>query len=197
MRWDGLLVETHADVYQPGDDTFLLAGAVQDRVGAGMHFVEVGCGAGLVSLAAARAGAAVLAIDRNPLAAALTRHNARSNGLAVDAVVGDLLQPLRGPIDVVAFNPPYLPTAPDEVLEGPINLAFDGGPDGNQTVLRFAGQLERLEGRPTVLVVHSSLSDPGPLDQAMARLGYRMAVAAEEKLPYEVLTVRTYVDTAS
>jgi release factor glutamine methyltransferase len=188
-----LFIATHPEVYVPSDDTLLLARAVHAEARPGQAFLEVGCGAGYVALVAARAGARVTGTDLNPHAVEVARHNARENGLRATFVAADLLAGLAGPFDLVAFNPPYLPTAPDEVVPGPLNLAFDGGLDGNGTVLRFAGQLGALRPRPaTVLVVHSSLSDPRPLADAMAALGYSMDVAISERLAFEELTVRRF-----
>jgi release factor glutamine methyltransferase len=193
MQWDGLFIATHRDVYEPSDDTFLLARVVANHVGPGTRFLEVGCGTGLVSLVAARAGAQVTCTDANAYAVRLARENAKQNGLRMDAIEADLLRGLVGPYDVVAFNPPYLPTGPDDKVDGPLNLAFDGGPDGNAVALRFATQLGALRPLPaTVLVVHSSLSDPEPLATAMARLGYRRDVAARESHFQEQLTVQRF-----
>lgn len=186
-------ISVHADVYRPSDDTFLLAQAVAAEARPGASFLEVGCGAGFVSLVAARAGCRVTSTDANPQAIALTQHNAKQNHLTVHAVETDLLAGLAGPFDLVAFNPPYLPTAPEERLPGAINLAFDGGPDGNETVLRFAAQISVLNPRPRcILVIHSSLSDPAPLRAALGALGYRNDVAAEQALDFERLTVQRF-----
>lgn len=193
MKWDGLWIGSRDDVYAPGDDTFLLARAVAEHVGPGTRFLEVGCGAGVASLVAARAGAHVVATDVNPAAVALTRHNARENGLDVEAVQADLLAGVQGAFDVVAFNPPYLPTAEDEHVEGNLDLAFDGGPDGDRVVLRFVAQLADRRDRPeTVLVVHSDLSGPRPLVEAMEGLGYTADVGEAEKHFFETLTVRRF-----
>ncbi len=195
MEWHGLYVAKHPDVYEPSDDTFLLARVVSESVSAGTRFLEVGCGAGLVSMAAARAGASVVCTDLNPHAVALARHNARENRLEVTAVEADLLDGVqdRGPFDVVAFNPPYLPTGPDDVVQGPLNLAFDGGTDGNAVVLRFADQVADLDPRPgVVLVVHSSLSNPEPLAARLAEAGYDHDVAARESHFFEQLWVRRF-----
>lgn len=193
MEHDGLFVATHRDVYEPHDDTFLLARVVQERVRPGMHVLEVGCGAGVVAMTAARAGAVVTATDANPTAVELCRHNAKQNGLAMTVVETDLLAGLEGPFDLIVFNPPYLPTAEEDVVQGPLNLAFDGGHDGNETVLRFAAQIASLPSRPAeVLVVHSSLSDPKPLQDAMRLIGYDHAIAAREKHFYEQLWVRRF-----
>lgn len=193
MNWRGLFLGKHPDVYEPSDDTFLLADVVAEAVAHGTRFLEVGCGAGLVSMAAAASGARVWCTDRNPHAVRLTSTNARENGLHVDAVQTDLLAALDGDFDVVAFNPPYLPTADDEHVEGPLDWAFDGGPDGNEVALRFAEQVCALEQRPgTVLVIHSSLSNPAPLIERMEAAGYVADVARDVALPYERLYVRRF-----
>ena len=192
MNWDGLFVAKDRDVYEPSDDTFLLARVVAEHVGPGVRFLEVGCGAGLVSLVAARAGARVTCTDLNPKAVALAAHNAKENGLRLTAIETDLMAGLDGPFDVVAFNPPYLPTAEDDHVEGLLDLAFDGGLDGNAVVLRFADQLAAMEPPGTVLVIHSSLSDSGPFRERLEALGYTHDVAADEKHAWERLYVRRF-----
>jgi release factor glutamine methyltransferase len=188
-----LFVATHADVYVPSDDTFLLARAVAAEAKPGQRFLEVGCGAGLAAMVAASLGCTTTATDANPHAVALARHNAQQNSLRLTVVEGDLLAALPGPFDLVVFNPPYLPTAPDEIVPGPLNLAFDGGPDGNTTVLRFAAQVAALRPPPgTVLVVHSSLSDPAPLDAALGAAGYSADIMMDESHFFERLAVRRY-----
>jgi len=197
IEWDGpggrYRVWEHRDVYKPSHDTFLLAHAVGHEARPGDRFVEVGTGAGLVAMVAARRGAKVTATDLNPEAVRLCAENAAENGLEVDARRGDLLSGLEGPFDVVAFNPPYLPTAPDEILPGPLNLAFDGGRDGNETVLRFAAQVAHLSPLPrAILVVHSSLADPTALSDALGKLGYHAEVVAEEAHFFERIQVRRF-----
>lgn len=188
--WNGLAYATHRDVYEPHDDTYLLGEVVEQEVQPGQLFVEVGTGAGLVAMCAARAGAKVLATDRNDIALRLARDNARANHLEIEPLQMDLIAALRR-ADVVAFNPPYLPTADDEHVEGPLDWAFDGGLDGNQVVLRLVQQME--EARPAVvLIIHSSLSDPAPLDAQMDLLGYQRSIVSRETHFMETLTVRRY-----
>ncbi len=193
MEFDGLFVGTHSEVYEPHDDTFLLARAVKARVGPGTRFLEVGCGAGVIAMTAARAGADVTATDANPFAVDLCRHNAKQNKLRMDVVETDLLAGLDGPFDVIAFNPPYLPTDEEDRVTGPLNLAFDGGLDGNVVVLRFAEQVAALAPLPReLLIVHSSLSDPTPLRDRLGALGYAEEVVEEEKHFFEALWVRRF-----
>ena len=71
----------------------------------GVRVVELGCGLALPSLAAARAGAHVLATDEAPEALALAAAGAEANGVRVDIAVADWSQPgellALGPFDVV------------------------------------------------------------------------------------------------
>ena len=89
---------------------------------AGRTVVELGCGMGLPSLAAARAGAEALATDTEPEALELLARNAEANGLTVETAVvdwyfaDDLLA--RGPFDLaLASDILYLPSASDTMLE--------------------------------------------------------------------------------
>lgn len=58
---------------------------------AGRRVLDVGAGAGLASLAAARVGATVTANDVDPLALVATALNARENGVEVTTLLGDLV----------------------------------------------------------------------------------------------------------
>ena len=71
--------------------------------------LDVGCGAGLLSLAAAAMGVPrVVGVDISPAAAHITRENARNNGLAgALQVVQGSTECLKGPFDLVAANLPW------------------------------------------------------------------------------------------
>ena len=82
-----------------------LAYAVSERELTGRSVLELGCGLGLPSIAAALAGGRVLATDRSPDAIALTRANARLSGAELETDVrawtpGTALAE-RGPWDLV------------------------------------------------------------------------------------------------
>jgi predicted nicotinamide N-methyase len=70
-----------------------LARAVTGRPLAGRRVLELGCGLGLVSVAAALAGAEVLAVDRSPEAVTFTAANAARNGATVATAVCAFDQP--------------------------------------------------------------------------------------------------------
>ncbi len=57
--------------------------------------LDLGCGSGLVAIAAAKAGAkSVIAADVDPYAIAATRLNAVANGVSLVPLFGDLTRPL-------------------------------------------------------------------------------------------------------
>jgi predicted nicotinamide N-methyase len=71
---------------------------------AGKRVVELGCGLGLPSIAAARAGASVLATDSDPEALELVARNARANGVDLETAAVDWSSPdglaARAPFDL-------------------------------------------------------------------------------------------------
>ncbi|HEX3292891.1 MAG TPA: 50S ribosomal protein L11 methyltransferase [Solirubrobacterales bacterium] len=70
----------------------------------GRRVVELGCGLGLPSIAAARAGAEVLATDAEPEAVEATLRNAEENHVQIEAITADWSDPdelvTRGPFDL-------------------------------------------------------------------------------------------------
>jgi predicted nicotinamide N-methyase len=59
----------------------------------GLRVVELGCGLAVPSIAAARAGASVLATDVSPEALALANRNARANGVRIETAAVDWATP--------------------------------------------------------------------------------------------------------
>lgn len=68
-------------------------------------FVDVGCGSGVLAIAAAKLGwGPVVAVDFDPLSVEATRANAAVNGVVVDARVGDLRREEMPGAPTVAAN---------------------------------------------------------------------------------------------
>ena len=82
-----------------------LAEVVAEEPRRGSRIVEIGCGLGLPSLAAARAGADVLATDHEPQAIELIERNGALNDLVIETAVIDWSDPAalleRAPFDLV------------------------------------------------------------------------------------------------
>lgn len=68
----------------------------------GRHILDLGCGSGIVAIAAAKSGAAsVLAVDIDPNAVAATKLNAAANHVAVEARCADLLSAPPPKVDLI------------------------------------------------------------------------------------------------
>ncbi|MDD4566923.1 putative methyltransferase [Methanoculleus chikugoensis] len=171
-------------VYPPAEDSFLLHRAAQREVRETDRVLEVGTGSGYVAAGLLGRAASVAATDINPHAVRC----ARARG--VPAVRTDLVAGLSGPFDLILFNPPYLPTAPDERMDDWLEYALDGGPTGRVVIERFiadAGRVLSPFGR--ILLLVSSLTGPGEVRELFARAGFISFVVDEEVLEGERLYV--------
>lgn len=102
---DGIELSVPPTVFGDGDHptTAGCLRALADAVRPGDRVVDVGCGSGVLSIAAARAGAAVTAVDIDAAAVAATLANAAANGVSLDASTTPL-DAVSGPFDVVVAN---------------------------------------------------------------------------------------------
>ena len=142
-----------------------------------LYVADVGCGTGCVglTLAAERACVRVYAVDVVPEALSCTGANARRLGVKdrVALLRGDCLAPVppERPVDLVASNPPYVPTgeipglAP-EVSRWEDRLALDGGPEGLDVVRRLLAQASARVRLAAILEIGH---DQGPAALALAR----------------------------
>ncbi len=132
-------------VYPPGSDSVLLREVIV--TGAASRVLDLCTGTGVQAFAVAGVADRLIAVDRNPRAAAVTRFNAALNavdGLAVR--VGDLYRPVRGErFDLILANPPFVSSP---YARGPGYHA--GGPTGDRVLRRILagwGRYLAPEGR--------------------------------------------------
>ncbi len=161
VEFDGLRIAIGDGVFVPRQRTQLLARAAAAALPAGGIFVELCCGSAAVAKAViARAmPRETYAVDIDPVA---TRYAAENLGADGIALTGDLFAPLpgaiRGRVDVLAANAPYVPSAALDFMPVEARLhepasALDGGVDGLVLHRRLvAGVREWLAPRGRVLV---------------------------------------------
>jgi release factor glutamine methyltransferase len=124
-------LEVRPGVFVPRPETELLAGHALEALNGteAPVIVDVGTGTGAIALAMKheRPDARVFATDVSPEAVELARANAARLGLDVTVVEGDLLaslpEELRGRVDLVVSNPPYI--APEELDDLPSEVKAD------------------------------------------------------------------------
>jgi release factor glutamine methyltransferase len=114
------------------------------------RLVDVGTGSGAIAIAFAHdwSHAEITAIDLSATALALARRNAERIGFAdcIRFLQGDLLTPVaQEKFDIVASNPPYVPTSDRNTLAVEVRdhepaLALFAGPDGLDICRRLIPQ---------------------------------------------------------
>ena len=171
-------------VYQPAEDSRLLAEAAVEH--ARGRTLEVGTGAGWVAeRIATETTATVIASDPNPAAC----REARDRG--VPAVRADLVAPFRtDSLDTVAFNPPYLPTDPDNEWDDWMERALSGGESGRAVIDPFldtVGRVLRADG--IVLLLVSSLTGFEAVVDRAERNGFATTTVRQESYPFETLSI--------
>lgn len=140
-----LVLKVSPGVLIPRPETEILVGEVLDVLKRfeSPRVADICTGSGCIALSIAQEhpGASVFATDLSPVAIDVAQANVDRLGLGerVAVFAGDLLAPLpeelRGRLDAVAANPPYIPSADvpglsEEVAGYEPHLALDGGADG-------------------------------------------------------------------
>jgi release factor glutamine methyltransferase len=173
------------EVYEEAEDTCLLLRAAVEEVRPDDFVLELGCGRGVISKTIAPLAQRVIATDINPIAVDLLRRE------GIETVRADLFSGISWRFDLVLFNPPYLPTGEEEVLEGWLNSAFDGGATGRETINRFLEALgDHLEaGGGRALLLISSLCGASEVMEKARREGLTAEVVARERYFFEELLV--------
>ncbi|EFO26376.1 methylase [Loa loa] len=146
--------EQKESVYEPAEDTFLLLDALEEDKEALEQLepnvvVEIGSGSGIVSVFCQqllRVPVFTLTTDMNFKALQCTRTTAQLNNVSVEAVQCDLLSALNhrlcGLVDVLLFNPPYVPTEQEATSDSV--RCWAGGPTGRGAIDRLFAQLPEI-----------------------------------------------------
>ena len=121
------------------------------RCGEHARVVDVGTGSGCiaVSLKLERPSTFVAATDISFEAITLARENARRLGATIEFSVGDTAEAMRGEFDVLASNPPYIPSndvphLSREVREFEPYCALTPGSKGTEVIDKLFAAAHRL-----------------------------------------------------
>ncbi len=178
-----VFLEIPQGVHQPPASSILLAELLDVRKGETV--LELGCGSGVLSIAAAKLGAGrVVATDVDPRALAATLRNARANG------VGDLVEVRSGSwyealdsgerFDVIIATPPQTPGP------APFGPRY-GGADGTKHLVDILegvpAFLEPARGRLWMLAI--TLANPPLLWQAFRKKFQEVTLVRETDRIFE------------
>ncbi|MGW3434873.1 putative protein N(5)-glutamine methyltransferase [Streptomyces melanosporofaciens] len=148
----GLRISVDAGVFVPRRRTEFLVEQAEALARPGAVVVDLCCGSGALGTALASALDVIelYAADIDPVAVACARRNIEPVGGTV--YEGDLYEPLpaalRGRVDVLLANVPYVPTEevgllPPEARVHEARVALDGGADGLDVLRRVTAEAGR------------------------------------------------------
>jgi release factor glutamine methyltransferase len=183
------LVDEH--VYEPAEDTFLLAEKM--RVEEDDAVLDMGTGCGILAVLAVEKAKSVLAVDINPYAIECAIKNAEMNGARerIEFRHGDLFQPIKPneQFSLILFNSPYLPSEPDEEKSW-IGKAWAGGRNGRKIIDRFIMNAPNfLAAGGRIQLVQSSFSDVNRTLKMFSERSLRAMVVAQVKVAFESIVL--------
>jgi release factor glutamine methyltransferase len=191
--YDDLVFEIFEEVYEPAEDTFLLADYLAQVVKETDTILDMGTGCGLLAVIAAKKALKVVATDLNPHAIECARLNIETNNVSskVDVRLGDFFEriPKIEKFDLIVFNAPYLPSELDEEKTW-AGRAWAGGPIGRQIIDKFIDEApQHLKENGRILLAQSTLAKVEKTITKFSRAGFEASVVAEKKFPFETIVV--------
>jgi release factor glutamine methyltransferase len=192
----GLRFLVEPGVFVPRQRTRLLVREAVALGAPGAVVLDLCCGTGAVgaAVAAAIGDVELHAADVDPAAVRCARRN-----LVGSVHEGDLYaalpDTLRGRVDVLVANAPYVPTRaialmPPEAREHEARAALDGGVDGLDVQRRVAGGAPDWLAPGGALLIETSGRQAPETMAAMTRAGLSARVVADEELAGTVVVAR-------
>lgn len=189
----GMRVTVAPGVFVPRPRTELLVRTAVELVGRrGAVVVDLCCGSGAVGAAVAAAtsgGVRLYSADVDPMSVACARHNLVPWGAQL--YQGDLYAALpdhlRGHVDILVANVPYVPTVAIGLLPREARLheprrALDGGSDGLDVFRRVAAEASDWLAPEGQLLVETSRSQSWSAVEILGRAGLAARVVHDDDL---------------
>ncbi|HEY1530823.1 MAG TPA: putative protein N(5)-glutamine methyltransferase [Galbitalea sp.] len=185
----GIRVAIDPGVFVPRQRTKFLVRRAARLARPGTIVVDLCCGSGAlgVALAAAVPGIRLYAADIEPAAVACARRNLLGIGEVFEGDLYDALPAaLRGQIDVLMVNAPYVPTGeiasmPPEAREHEPRVTLDGGDDGLDIHRRVAAGAAHWLAHRGTLLIETSVRQADVAVELFADAGLLATVAHSNK----------------
>lgn len=217
-----LTAEDYNNVYEPSEDSFILLDALELdlqslRERKPSICLEIGSGSGIIITALAKylESSSFIAVDINKSACNATARTSKANNANVDVINMDLLSSFKeNSIDLLIFNPPYVPTPLDEsetsnipehrkMYDDEANEVFQaacedkllirswaGGADGCQIINRVINSLNQIlakDGIFYLLIIKDN--NPERIKNELYTLGFQTVQVIDRKIRGEHLIV--------
>jgi release factor glutamine methyltransferase len=195
----GLRITVAPGVFVPRRRTEFLARSAAALAKSSSVVLDLCCGTGAVGAAVASLvpGAEVYAAELDPAAVACARRNLPPDRVFEGDLYDALPSALRGRIDVLVCNAPYVPTdaialmPPEARVHGPA-AALDGGDDGLDMQARVASGAPAWLSPGGVLLIETSGRQANGTVALMASAGLTASVAHDADVGGTVVTGRRH-----
>lgn len=152
----------------------------------GKKFLELGCGSGLIAIAAAKKGAGVTASDINPVAVKFLKMNSRDNKTEIDVIESDLFNNIpKQPFDIIAINPPFYKQQPVTAKDH----AWFCGENGEYFSTLFRKLSGYMNSHSEVLMVINGQCDIKMIDGFAKKNGFALQQVHSKKTMLEQLFI--------
>ncbi|MBI2145408.1 methyltransferase [Candidatus Woesearchaeota archaeon] len=172
-------------VYQPAEDSTMLAAAVEEH--AYGKVLDVGTGSGIQAMTAAKSKkvTSVVAVDINDDALKFAEAAAKKESVKITFKRSNLFSGIKGKFDTIIFNPPYLPQD-----RGITDEAIYGGKHGYELLQQFIDSCrDYISDSGIALIVFSSRTNKQKVDEAIEKNCLEFEELEQKYLFFETLHV--------
>ncbi|TXK19288.1 putative protein N(5)-glutamine methyltransferase [Homoserinibacter sp. GY 40078] len=184
----GLRVAVAPGVFVPRVRSELLVDLASDGLAPGDIVVELCCGVGAIAAALAHRvpGIELWASDIDLDAVAVARRNLPPERVLEGDLFDALPPELRGRIDVLVANAPYVPTdeiayMPSEARDYEHLVALDGGPDGHAIQARIAVECSEWLAPSARVIIETSRRQAGRTASLLSDQGLRTRIHRDDE----------------
>jgi release factor glutamine methyltransferase len=171
--------------------------------GEGLRLLDLCTGSGCIAIALRKElpGLTVIAVEKDPGAFEVAKHNSEHLKQSVEVLLGDLYQPVEGQtFDLIVSNPPYIPTAEiaglsREVSQYEPKLALDGGPDGLDLARRIYADAQKHLTPHGACMIEIDPAQGSEAKQIAERVGFTAKLRKDYESRERVVVAKLVNDT--